>query len=75
MANRFYFHLIDGKQRIVDLVGIEMPDEAALWREPLKLVIDRWPTTRDAKVRSEWSVEIVDGGGRVVLLMPLDELD
>lgn len=74
MAKRFYFHLFKADQRLDDRTGFELSDETAVWRETLKIIHERWPGTMDLGQWRGWSVKVVDGCGRIVRIIALDDL-
>jgi hypothetical protein len=69
---RFYFHFVDGQERIEDPEGIELPDEAAARTQAMQAVLDA-QKTRFALPRNwvGWSVEVVDDRGNRILLLPI----
>jgi hypothetical protein len=71
MRTRFFFHLIKGRQRIVDRIGILMPPEAVTSPSVLEAAKDIWPGIDDRVAWAGWSIEICDAQGNVVRVVAL----
>ena len=72
MIARFYFHLVSGRTRIADRVGIETSDDAVMSDAVLQAIAERWPGTGDGSTWNGWMVEVVDGEGRILRTVSLD---
>ena len=70
-VTRFFFHLVKGQDRIADRMGVELRDEAVMSSAVLQVIHEVWPGTAERGTWAGWSVEIVDGRGRVVRVLPL----
>jgi len=71
MPGRFYFHLIRGSERVVDRVGLVVPDAVVMSPAVVDKIKERWPGTADLTGWDEWSVEITDATGNVVRTIAL----
>jgi hypothetical protein len=71
MSTRFYFHLVNGKQRIIDRVGMRLPLKVVTSAGVMDKVRERWPGTDDLEYWETWSVEIVDAEGHTVCTLTL----
>ena len=71
---RWYLHVHDGKDAILDPEGSELPDVAAAHEEALaaarEMVADG---LRGGKNRAGWRFEIFDQDGAPVLMVPFSE--
>jgi Domain of unknown function (DUF6894) len=71
MPTRFYFHLVKGKQRVTDHVGVVLSRQLVASPHVIDKVRERWPGTDDAEYWETWSVEIADAAGDVVRTIAL----
>src|SRR5262249_60605114 len=66
MISRFYFHLISGRTRIADRVGIEAREDAVMSDAVFRVIAERWPGTSDGSIWNGWIVEMADSDGRIL---------
>lgn len=71
MPTRFYFHLVRGKDRIIDRTGMELRREVVISPAVIAKVKERWPGAADLEDWEGWSVEIVDAAGDIVRTIAL----
>jgi len=72
MISRFYFHLVSGRTRIVDRVGIEAREDAVMSDAVFRVIAERWPGTSDGSIWNGWMVEVSDREGRILRTVSLD---
>jgi hypothetical protein len=73
MMPRYFFNMVKGVERVADVKGIELEDEAITavsWDELLSEIKQESPDL--FQEREGWSLEIVDEGGSVIQLIPLE---
>jgi len=69
---RYFFNIVRGVERIIDADGIELQDDELVAFEWPKLIKEMISEEPDLFLEHEdWSIEIVDTGGRVVHLVAL----
>ena len=73
MISRFYFHLITGRTRVADRIGIEVEEDTVMSDAVFEAIAERWPGTSDAGVWSGWRVEVTDSEGRILRTVSLDD--
>jgi hypothetical protein len=68
---RYYFHLVNGRERLRDLEGLELTDD--LIPEVVTKVVREVQVERPDLTRSQrgWRLEIEDDAGRVIQTIPL----
>lgn len=67
--SRMYFHLRAGKDLLIDEEGCEVPDISKV-SEQIADVVRRM----GMDIMPEWSFEITDATGRLVLVLPFSEV-
>lgn len=73
MMPRYFFNMVKGVERVADVKGIELENEALEavgWHDLLEEIKLESPDL--FQEREGWSLEIVDEGGSVVQLIPLE---
>jgi hypothetical protein len=73
MMPRYFFNMVKGVERVADVKGIELENEAleaVEWHDLLEEIKLESPDL--FQEREGWSLEIVDEGGSVVQLIPLE---
>jgi len=70
---RFYFHLMKGRQRLLDRIGVELSEQEVMSPSALDLAKDIWPGLEQSDDWSGWSIVIVDADDRVVRVIALVE--
>ena len=72
---RVYFHLRDTDQTIHDFMGVEVLDVEEARAEAMHAVEELWQEDAAAVDSwSGWSLQAVDGSGRVLFCLDLDSL-
>ena len=67
---RYFFHLVDTSERILDPDGVELADDAAALVEATQAVRELLDEDPDQTTWHGWSFQVVDQAGLVVV--PLD---
>jgi hypothetical protein len=73
MMPRYFFNMVKGVERVADVKGIELENEAieaVEWHDLLEEIKLESPDL--FQEREGWSLEIVDEGGSVVQVIPLE---
>ena len=70
---RYFFHLCDKLQRILDWDGLELADDETAVREASQAVRELRGENEMPADMKEWSFQVVDETGRLVISINLDE--
>jgi hypothetical protein len=71
---RYFFHLVDTSERILDPDGVELPDDTAALLEATQAVRELLDEDRDQTTWRRWRFQVVDQAGRVVATLDLDNI-
>ncbi|MFC4171384.1 DUF6894 family protein [Microvirga sp. GCM10011540] len=70
---RFYFHLVNLHERILDDAGVEVSDIQSARQQALKAIYE---LRQEAELSIDdwkgWQLEIVDTEGNIITVLPLD---
>jgi hypothetical protein len=71
---RYFFHLLDSSERILDREGVELADDAAASVEATQALRELLDEDPDQTTWQGWSFQVVDQAGRVVVTLDLDNI-
>jgi hypothetical protein len=71
---RYFFHLVDSSERILDPDGVELADDAAAVLEATQAVRELLDEDPDQTTWHGWRFEVVDQAARVVVTLDLDNI-
>jgi hypothetical protein len=71
---RYFFHLSDSSERILDPDGLELADDAAALLEATQAVRELLDEDPDDTTWRGWSFQVVDQAGHVVVTLDLDNI-
>jgi hypothetical protein len=72
---RYFFHLVDTSERILDPEGVELADDAAALLEATQAVRELLDEDPDQTTWHGWSFQVVDQADRVVVSLDLDHIE
>jgi hypothetical protein len=72
---RYFFHLVDPSERILDPDGVELADDAAALVEATQTVRELLDEDPVQTTLHGWSFQVVDEAGRVVVTLDLDNIN
>jgi hypothetical protein len=71
---RYFFHLADSSERILDPDGLELASDTTAILEATQAVRELLDEDQAQATWNGWSLQVVDEGGRVVVSIDLDEV-
>jgi hypothetical protein len=71
---RYFFHLVDNSERILDPDGVELADDAAAVLEATQAVRELLDEDPDQTTWNGWRFEVVNQAARVVATLDLENI-